>query len=399
MNFFKRLGPGLLFAGAAIGVSHIVQSTRAGALYSFELVIVVILANLLKLPILEMGVRYPLETREHLLHGYHKLGKHYLLFFLLITLCTMFIIQAAITVVTSGILMLFLPTGSSILVVSLIVLILASLILIVGKYSFLDNFVKFIIIALSATCILATLLSLKLFDPNKVSYTFNIFEFSKTTDVLFMMALIGWMPAPVDTSVWQSIWYEQKKDYKNAFFDFHIGYWTTTILALLFLSLGALVMFTKGDGFSSQAVGFASDLVSIFTSSIGLWAKPIIAFACLATMVSTTLTCLDAYPRVLNGIYKEIKGNEAKSIYNFSLIFTVIGTILVLYFFLENMKKMVDFATLISFLVTPIIGYFNFKLFIKLKKDTAYDNSINLVFIISLVFFSLFTIYFVSLKF
>ena len=27
----KRLGPGLLFAGAAIGVSHLVQSTKAGA--------------------------------------------------------------------------------------------------------------------------------------------------------------------------------------------------------------------------------------------------------------------------------------------------------------------------------------------------------------------------------
>ena len=27
---FKSLGPGLLFAGAAVGVSHLVQSTRAG---------------------------------------------------------------------------------------------------------------------------------------------------------------------------------------------------------------------------------------------------------------------------------------------------------------------------------------------------------------------------------
>ena len=30
-NFLKSIGPGLLFAGAAIGVSHLVQSTRAGA--------------------------------------------------------------------------------------------------------------------------------------------------------------------------------------------------------------------------------------------------------------------------------------------------------------------------------------------------------------------------------
>lgn len=33
----KSLGPGLLFAGAAIGVSHLVQSTKAGGIYGFGL--------------------------------------------------------------------------------------------------------------------------------------------------------------------------------------------------------------------------------------------------------------------------------------------------------------------------------------------------------------------------
>ena len=34
----KNLGPGLLFAGAAIGVSHLVQSTRAGADFGLGLI-------------------------------------------------------------------------------------------------------------------------------------------------------------------------------------------------------------------------------------------------------------------------------------------------------------------------------------------------------------------------
>ena len=40
MKYFswKTLGPGLLWAGVAIGVSHLVQSTRAGVIYGFELV-------------------------------------------------------------------------------------------------------------------------------------------------------------------------------------------------------------------------------------------------------------------------------------------------------------------------------------------------------------------------
>ena len=39
----SKLGPGLLFAGAAIGVSHLVQSTRAGADFGFGLIWALIL--------------------------------------------------------------------------------------------------------------------------------------------------------------------------------------------------------------------------------------------------------------------------------------------------------------------------------------------------------------------
>ena len=39
-SIFSSLGPGLLFVGAAIGVSHLVQSTRAGAEFGFGLGIV-----------------------------------------------------------------------------------------------------------------------------------------------------------------------------------------------------------------------------------------------------------------------------------------------------------------------------------------------------------------------
>ena len=39
MEWTKKLGPGLLFAGAAIGVSHLVQSTRAGADFGWGLLL------------------------------------------------------------------------------------------------------------------------------------------------------------------------------------------------------------------------------------------------------------------------------------------------------------------------------------------------------------------------
>ena len=46
-RFIQKLGPGLLFAGAAIGVSHLVQSTRAGADFSFGLIWALLLAIVL----------------------------------------------------------------------------------------------------------------------------------------------------------------------------------------------------------------------------------------------------------------------------------------------------------------------------------------------------------------
>jgi Mn2+/Fe2+ NRAMP family transporter len=57
-SFWKSFGPGLLWAAAAIGVSHLVQSTRAGAMAGFGLAGVVLLANIFKYPFFEYGPRY-----------------------------------------------------------------------------------------------------------------------------------------------------------------------------------------------------------------------------------------------------------------------------------------------------------------------------------------------------
>ena len=55
----SRLGPGLLFAGAAIGVSHLVQSTRAGADFGWGLLWALLLINLFKYPFFNMAQDMP----------------------------------------------------------------------------------------------------------------------------------------------------------------------------------------------------------------------------------------------------------------------------------------------------------------------------------------------------
>ena len=74
-GFLKAFGPGLLWAATAVGVSHLVQSTRAGASYGFSLVGLIILAMILKYPLFEAGPRYAVATGKSLLEGYIRLGR------------------------------------------------------------------------------------------------------------------------------------------------------------------------------------------------------------------------------------------------------------------------------------------------------------------------------------
>lgn len=74
-RFWTAFGPGLLWAATAIGVSHLVQSTRAGALAGFGLAGVILLALILKYPFFEFGPRYAAATGTSLVEGYSRLGR------------------------------------------------------------------------------------------------------------------------------------------------------------------------------------------------------------------------------------------------------------------------------------------------------------------------------------
>ena len=123
----KKLGPGLLFAGAAIGVSHLVQSTRAGADFGFGLLWALILTNLFKYPFFLFGPKYAIATNESLLDGYFKLGKSFLVIYFVLNLVTMFTIQSAVTIVTAGLAIELFGITSNIKIWAFIILIFCCL--------------------------------------------------------------------------------------------------------------------------------------------------------------------------------------------------------------------------------------------------------------------------------
>ena len=102
-SFWAALGPGILFAGAAIGTSHLVQSTRAGAMYGLGLVGIVIFANLIKYPFFRFGPRYTAATGMSLIEGYRRIGPLALLLVALMTFAVHVIVIAATAITTAGI--------------------------------------------------------------------------------------------------------------------------------------------------------------------------------------------------------------------------------------------------------------------------------------------------------
>ena len=363
-NWIKSLGPGLLFAGAAIGVSHLVQSTRAGADFGFGLLWALLLVNIFKYPFFQYGPRYATATGESLIDGYKKLGKGVLVLYYILTFATMFTIQAAVTIVTAGLASNLFGITPNIITWSIIITIISVAILIIGKYKLLDNLIKIIILILTISTIVAV--STALFNTTK-SHDFTQIFPKGSLEIGFLIAFLGWMPAPLDISAWHSLWaIEKQKDLKKSFdtkqaiFDFNIGYAATIFLAICFLSLGALVMFQSGTEFSSSAGKFAQQIINLYTENLGSQTSIFIAIAAFATMFSTTLTTLDASPRAMAKTTELLFNKTYKYNYGIWIALLAVGTVLILTLFISNMITMIKIATILSFLTAPFYAIANF---------------------------------------
>lgn len=364
MSFkLSNLGPGLLFAGAAIGVSHLVQSTKAGAEFGFGLVWALLIVNFFKYPFFQFGPRYALATQSSLLDGYKKLHKGVLIIYFVLTITTMFTIQTAVTSVTAGLASTIFGIHLPLNIWSIIVLLFCLGILIKGKYKVLDSLMKIIIITLSITTFIAVITA---FYSKSTAYDFNQIFPKNSEQIIFLIAFMGWMPAPLDISVWHSLWAIEKQkttetlNVNQSIFDFNIGYVTTIILGLAFVSIGALIMFENGVSFSDKAGAFASQLVHMYTESLGNWAKIIIAVAGFTTMFSTTITTLDASPRALEKTSSLLFPTSTKYNYKFWITILSTGTIIILFFFKTEMGSLIKIATILSFLTAPFYALANY---------------------------------------
>ena len=402
IKLISKLGPGLLFAGAAIGVSHLVQSTRAGADFGWGLIWALLLVNIFKYPFFQYGPRYAMATGESLLDGYHKVGKIFLIIYFVLNLATMFTIQTAVTIVTAGLASSLFGITDNMVIWSLIITIGCYVILLFGRYQLLDKMIKIIILILAVSTIFST--GVASFNSDEI-YSFEQ-VFPNGTGLVFLVAFMGWMPAPLDISIWHSIWAleknkNQKITNKEGLFDFNVGYITTVLLGIWFVSLGALVMYNSGVSFSDSGSVFAGQLIELYTSNLGDSFYLIISICAFTTMLSTTITCLDASPRTMSRATQLLTKKINKNYYFHWISVLSLGTMLIFYYLLSEMGALVEIATVLSFVTAPFYAILNYKLVISknMPKSHRPSKSMRILSITGILFLTLFALGYILTRF
>ena len=408
-QFSKTAGPGILFASTAIGVSHLIQSTRAGADFGLWMLVLVIAVSLLKYPFFEYGSRYANATQTSIIDGYKKLGKPILWMYFIITIATMFFITGAVGFVTAGFLenLLGLNFLGQWTIVALFTI--CVVILLIGKYKILDSLIKLIAIVLLVSTVCAFMLVLAKGSVEPVN-DFVPKELWTSGGILFLLALMGWMPTAVDLSTWNSLWtLERMKQtnyrpkLKETLIEFRLGYLITTVLAVMFVTLGSFIFFGAGEDLPNNNADFANKVVTMYTQTIGQWSYLIIAASAFAIMFGTIIAVFDGYSRSLQRAVEliftkkeEIIRTKFRSFYILFLLTLFVGALIVVFEFAGNLIQLVDFATVLSFLVAPAIAIVNFRLVTGKFLDKNFQPSfwMKILSIAGIIFLAGFAIYF-----
>ena len=348
-----------------------------------------IIANLLKYPFFEFGSRYANATGKSIIDGYKEIGNWALCCYTLITLGSMFFVCAAVGKVTTGFLQNLFQLdsmGINSTTANILVFGVCGSLLIIGRFKILDGLIKIIGIVLLISTLAAFILCIFNGPVNQsVSYEFFSMESSA---IAFLIPLMGWMPTAVDLSSWNSLWTIEKiklsgyhPKLKETLFDFNFGYITSAFLSICFVTLGAFLIYGTDTEIAKQGHLFAHQVIQLYTQVFGSWSYIIISSCTFSIMFGTCIAVFDGYARATKRII-ELFGerNESKTSkksYPIAVITLIVGSFILIEIFSSrgDFSILVNLATIISFLVAPVIAIFNHYLVTK-KIDEDFKPSL-----------------------
>ena len=235
----------------------------------------------------------------------------------------------------------------------------------------MDSIIKLIGFTLLVTTIISFILIL--FKGPIESNLFPKITYNDS-NILFIIALMGWMPTAVDLSSWNSLWTLERMKLSNyspklseTVFEFNLGYISSAILSICFITLGAYLMYGSDSEFSNNSALFANQVIQLYTASIGSWSYYIIAISSFSIMFGTCIAVFDGYARSASESIRLVqqKGIEDNKVYKIIIGLLVFGSTLIIYLFGSKLKQLVDLATTISFLIAPFVAIANYTLVTK----------------------------------
>ncbi|MGL6315977.1 Nramp family divalent metal transporter [Vibrio sp. WXL103] len=382
-QFIRSLGPGVMMAAAAVGGSHLVASTKAGAIYGWQLAGLILLVNLFKYPFFKAGVQFTVGTGKSLVEGYSELGKPYLWIFVILSTVSAIVNTAALALFSASLLNYFVPFDLSTPVSTASVLIICLAILFAGHYKALDTLSKVIMACLTVATIVAVVIAMG--NPVEPAADFQSPSPWSIAAIGFLVATMGWMPAPIEISSITSMWLKSQQRHtkvtaKSALFDFNVGYIGTALLALFFVALGALVIHGSGVDLAASGVGFTHQLVGLYASTIGEWSRMLIAVIAFFCIFGSTITVIDGYSRVISESQRLLmKQPQANPKVTLAWMVIVSGCAFgIIMFLMSALMPMLDFAMVMAFMTTPVFALLNYILVTRteLPKELAVSKNL-----------------------
>ncbi len=368
-QYLKALGPGILMATAAIGGSHLVAATQAGALYGWQLGWLIIAVNLCKYPFFRCGVEYTLATGENLVDGYKKQGPVYFYGFFVLSMIAGVVNTAGVLLLTAALLHYIIGGALGLTALCVLLLTACSVLLLFGHYRALDKASKWImaILAISTLAAFFIVLVQTGHDPILAHNNYQTPDIMTLAGLSFVIVMMGWMPAPIEISVLNSLWLQAKQktvdvSQKAGLFDFNFGYVMTAVLALIFFALGVMIQHGKTTEIALAGVAFAQQLIDMYAYTIGEWSRWLIATVAFLCMLGTTLTVLDGYARTLTASSNLLPNLPFPKKLSVWLLLQALSGMAVILFFKSNLKDMLTFAMTLAFLTTPVFAWLNMRL-------------------------------------
>lgn len=359
---WTTLGPGILLAGSAVGTSHIVQSTRAGADFGLGFLIVFILIALVKYPATRFGKDYANATGKSLLDNYAGYGWPVMSIYSVVIFLTMAFVSAALGLVCASIINAVLPININGRHLTVGILIVSAGLLMFGKYKFLETFNKLLVPAFTILILITTIIVAFQTDWSALNWSFPAVN---KANLIYMIAIAGWLLAPMEVSVFLSMWTNEKaetqgENHEAGTFDFNLGYWMSLVLALCFLLMGASLLNGAAD-LPKNGGAFIGEVIKLFSGALGGWSYPFIAFIALTVMYSSLLTVMDGYARNVQKLMEHSPARNVNNSFNIGVLTVTISGVLVILVFMSSFTTFIDLVGILVFVLAPIFAILNHK--------------------------------------